>query len=591
MLAGLGITVATATLVALAAGVRGFFAPAVAVYVLGVAEVTALTELLSLLHGVGRWQSSPASSSYSQLPRGGGTGGRPRPARPVFDLRGSPLVLTLGVVVGLAVAYEAFLVLTTPPNTWDSMAYHLPRAAEWYQRGAVEFLPDAHTERMNAFQPGAEIQVLYTFALARNDLLAELPQWLAQLAVLAAVYGIARRLGWTRPAAAFASLLTATLSIVALESVTTQNDLVVAALAAAAAFFVLGPTRADVALAGLALGLALGTKLTVALALPALALLALAAGGARRLAWAAAATGGALLLVGSYGYALNLIHTGSPLGDAAENTTLQPERTLGGTVSTVGRVGFGTSTSRLPPERRDPGGDRGCGLVDVRHARDPGEPGRVDAAGLLVRGQHGRGGGRVVLRAARLPAPRPALGRDARRLRPGAGRPRAGGARGRAAALRRRPRARLPLQPVDRPFMLTPAALTMPLAAAVYRFRGLATLLALVGAASLFVTHRRDAPDRRDGLPRSGTSDRASTIALRYPPMTETLRGVDLVIPTDATILALVGENDFVYPLYGPWLERRVHTVSGRELGRDRWTNALRLADERGAMDHRQQRG
>ena len=40
---------------------------------------------------------------------------------------------------------------------------------------------------MNAFQPGAEIQVLYTFALARNDLLAELAQWLAQLAVLAAV--------------------------------------------------------------------------------------------------------------------------------------------------------------------------------------------------------------------------------------------------------------------------------------------------------------------------------------------------------------------------------------------------------------------
>ena len=93
---------------------------------------------------------------------------------------------------------------------------------------------------------------------------------------------------------------------------TTQNDLVVAALAATAAFFVLGRTRADVALAGLALGLALGTKLTVALALPALALLALAAGGARRLAWAAGATAAAPLLVGSYGYALNLIHTGSP---------------------------------------------------------------------------------------------------------------------------------------------------------------------------------------------------------------------------------------------------------------------------------------
>ena len=121
---------------------------------------------------------------------------------------------------------------------------------------------------------------------------------------------------------------------------TTQNDLIVAALAAAAAFFVLGRTRIDVALAGLALGLALGTKLTVVLALPALALLALAAGGARRLAWASGATAAALLLVGSYGYVLNLIHTGSPLGDAAENTTLQPERTFGGTVSTIGRIGF-----------------------------------------------------------------------------------------------------------------------------------------------------------------------------------------------------------------------------------------------------------
>ena len=119
LLAGLGITVATAALVALAAGVRGFFAPAVAVYVLGVAEVTALTELLSLLHGIGRWQYlacqlvRPRSCPWWWDRRG-----RPRPARPVFDLRGSLLVLTLGVVVGLAVAYEAFLVSTTPPNTW-----------------------------------------------------------------------------------------------------------------------------------------------------------------------------------------------------------------------------------------------------------------------------------------------------------------------------------------------------------------------------------------------------------------------------------------------------------------------------------------
>ena len=587
LLAGLGIVAATAALAALAAGVRGFVAPAVAVYVLGFAEVTALTELLSLLHGVGRWQY--LACQLVLLTAAGwwwDRRGRPRPARPALDLRGSPLVLALGVVVGLAVAYGAFLILTSPPNTWDSMAYHLPRAAEWYQRGAVEFLPDAHTERMNSFQPGAEIQVLYTFALARNDLLAELPQWLAQLALLAAVYGIARRLGWTRPAAAFAAFLTATLSIVALESVTTQNDLVVAALAASAAFFVLGPARTDVALAGLALGLALGTKLTVALALPALALLALAAGGARRLAWAAGATAGALLLVGSYGYALNLIHTGSPLGDAAENTALQPERTVGGTASTIGRVGFrliDLSGYRPDAGLLEPIEDAGGWTFEtLRIPVNPNESTLQDfsfevntdaeedesyfgplgflllvplSAGTLAAFALGRVGRPQAALAAALPLYVAGLAL-AYRYNPWIGR-----------------------------FLLTPAALTMPLAAAVYRFRGLAAMVAVVGVASLFVTHRHSTthPTGTDGLPRVWSLDRASTIALRFPPMTETLRGVESMIPADATILALVGENDFVYPLYGSNLTRRVHTVSSGELEDDRRGRLLRLADAHGA--------
>ena len=155
---------------------------------LGVAEVTALTEALSLVHGVGRWQYLAGelvllgAAAWWANRRG-----RPVPPRPTLDVRGSRSRSRSGVVVAAAVGYEVFLVLTTPPNTWDSMAYHLPRAAEWYQRGAVEFLPDVHTERMNSFQPGAEMQILYMFALARNDLLAELPQWLAQLALLTAV--------------------------------------------------------------------------------------------------------------------------------------------------------------------------------------------------------------------------------------------------------------------------------------------------------------------------------------------------------------------------------------------------------------------
>ena len=452
LVGGLGIVAATAALVALAAGVRGGAAGVVAVYVLGVAEVTALTEALSLVHGVGRWQYLAcelvllAAAAWWWDRRG-----RPLPARPVLDPLGSPFVLALGIVVGLAIAYEAFLVLTTPPNTWDSLAYHLPRAVEWYQRGAVELLPDVHTDRMNAYQPGAEMQILYTFALARNDLLAELPQWLAQLVVLTAVYGIARRVGWARPAAAFASLLTATLTEFALESVTTQNDLVVAALAAAAAFFLLGQTRTDIALCGLALGLALGTKLTVALALPALAVLALAAGGARRLAWAAGATAAGLLLVGSYGYALNLIDTGSPLGEATETATLQPERTLDGTVSTIGRVGFrfiDLSGYRPDADILEPIGDAGRWTFDTLDVPVNPAESTLQGFAFTVNTEAEEDNSYFGPLGFLLLVPLSVVFLFAFAARRAG---RAGGARRLAAAVCRRARAGIPLQPVDRP--------------------------------------------------------------------------------------------------------------------------------------------
>ena len=57
--------------------------------------------------------------------------------------------LDFAAVVGGALLYAAFVVVATPPNNWDSMTYHLSRAAAWHQRHRVEYVP-AHTERQNA---------------------------------------------------------------------------------------------------------------------------------------------------------------------------------------------------------------------------------------------------------------------------------------------------------------------------------------------------------------------------------------------------------------------------------------------------------
>src|SRR5947207_5864107 len=60
----------------------------------------------------------------------------PRFPRPIATWTDFPLNL-LVVAVGLALVYELALALFTPPNNWDSMTYHLSRAAAWYHRHGV----------------------------------------------------------------------------------------------------------------------------------------------------------------------------------------------------------------------------------------------------------------------------------------------------------------------------------------------------------------------------------------------------------------------------------------------------------------------
>src|SRR5207245_6923064 len=137
----------------------------------------------------------------------------------------------------------------------------------------------------------------------------------------------ARRLGCPRPASLFAALLAATLTEIALQSVTTQNDLLAASFIVAAACLALGQARTDLALAGLAVGLALGTKLTTAPGLALLVVFALVYRPRRaRLAVLVTASAIAFAGVGFYGYGLNLIQTGKPLGDPSAQGDTQPDQ-------------------------------------------------------------------------------------------------------------------------------------------------------------------------------------------------------------------------------------------------------------------------
>jgi hypothetical protein len=101
--------------------------------------------------------------------------------------------LLLGMIV--AVLIITFTVAwISPPQTWDSLTYHLSRVAHWAQNRSIDHFITG-IERQNSMSPGAELLVLNTYVLTGGDRLANYPQWLAMLGSLVAVSLGAKFLG------------------------------------------------------------------------------------------------------------------------------------------------------------------------------------------------------------------------------------------------------------------------------------------------------------------------------------------------------------------------------------------------------------
>jgi hypothetical protein len=578
----LGLAMLAATALVLVASLRlgSVLQQLLGAYLLASAALILLGEALSLVRGVSRWGYLGGQVvlllAAIAVWHARGTQRLARPQVSWATLRRHPVVVALGLVVGAAVLYQAFVVFATPPNNWDSLTYHLSRVAYWLQHGGVAYVPAAHTARQNAFPPNSELEILYTFAFLRGDVAAALPQLAAEGALMLAVAGLARRLGFSRAASVFAALLTATLTQVALQSTTTQNDLTVAALVAATAYFLLGSSLSEFALAGIAFALAVGTKPTFLLAIPALlALAALSLPGGRTLVRATAIGAVAVALLGSYGYVLNLVETGDLLGPPSASFNLRPRGpTLDGTASTVARVtyrfidlsGFGRARDWTGPIERGGEAVFDAASIPVNPPETTGHPFvfQVNVFSDPDLSFFGPLGALFVLpvafafpwaRSRSLLAAACALAVPAAIV---------------ALALTYRYN-----EFVGR-FLLVPVSLAMPLAAALYRNRVLAGAAAALGALTLVVAH---AYDRAKPTGLGGTTpvwrlSRSAVQGISRPGMAEVLAAVEQRIPRRAVVGVILGEDDWDYPLYGRTLERRL--IPLRRVG------ALREADRRG---------
>jgi hypothetical protein len=236
-----------------------------------------------------------------------------------------PGVLVIGIC--LIILTTLVIALVAPPNTWDSMTYHMARVANWVDHRSVRDYP-THIIRQLYLGPWAEFAITHLQILSGGDRFANCVQFLAMLGSVFGVSLLAKKLGASIQAQLFASVFCATIPMGVLQASSTQTDYVTAFWLLAFLNFTIGlvdaslpGTAAQAALAGASLGLAALTKMTaLVIAAPFLLWLTFVLIGRRR-AKAALLLGimAAVALAMNAGHLLrNQLAFGWPLGPRAE---------------------------------------------------------------------------------------------------------------------------------------------------------------------------------------------------------------------------------------------------------------------------------
>lgn len=237
---------------------------------------------------------------------------RGMPGRQRFPVRPAEAAITAAIAAIAALA--GLTAALSAPNSYDAMAYHLPRVVYWAQAGSVAFFPTPYFTQIS-LPPMTEYAMLQTYVLSGGDRFVNLIVAGAFAACIAGVSCLAGALGANSKGQALAAFCCATLPNAILQASGAKNDTLLALWLVCAAYFAL---RRNWFFLGLSFGLAVATKSTAYVFAPPLvaSVLAIQWLQGQRPRWVAVAfalTAGALLL-NTPQYWRNLQFSGSPLG-------------------------------------------------------------------------------------------------------------------------------------------------------------------------------------------------------------------------------------------------------------------------------------
>lgn len=249
----------------------------------------------------------------------------PGEIKPSFH-HGRPLLAFTAVAIVIAVAALTLLVaLRTPsPMNFDAHTYRLPRVAFWLNDGAVAPV-NTNNPRINLMPYDDAFLVAWTYILFDTDRFVHVSSWLFGIGLLALTYRLAREAGLSRRFAPIAPAFLCGMPMFVVQTGGVQSDVFAAYFASAAILGVIrwfhDGTRRWLWIGAAAIGLGIGAKQTVILALPALSLIVVPLLFARaprvtmrRTASAVVAAALGFAVFGCWSYINNYRWFGHPLG-------------------------------------------------------------------------------------------------------------------------------------------------------------------------------------------------------------------------------------------------------------------------------------
>ena len=164
------------------------------------------------------------------------------------------IILTTGLIA-----------LVAPPNSFDSMNYHMSRIMHWIQDQNVAPFQTNVTKQVN-LTPGTEYDILQFQLLSGGDGLANMIQWFSFIGSIIGVSLIARELGANRDGQLFSAAFCATIPMAILQASNTENHLSTAFWLVCFVYFSIHAFHhsnpMDIIALGLSLGLAILSKST-----------------------------------------------------------------------------------------------------------------------------------------------------------------------------------------------------------------------------------------------------------------------------------------------------------------------------------------